>query len=632
MKKFAWLSIASLVLSSFAFATTQTTHYSLYKPNDGSTSWGSNIRDNFDVIDSQMFINSSDITGHLNDAVAAHAATAISTSVGGLTCTSAITVQEFLDCLDLAFGSVFGGNVVNTTSNQTVAGIKTWSSNAIFQNNVTISSLSTGVLHSTSGAISSSNIVDVDIDSAAAITRSKLASGTASHVIINNGSGVMSSEASLAISRGGTGQATATLGFDALSPMTALGDTIYGGASGTRTALAGNITSTKKFLTQTGNGSISAAPGWNTIIAADVPTLNQNTTGTALNVTGTVAIANGGTGQTSKAAGFDALSPMTAGGDLIYGGASGTGTRLANGSAGQVLQSNGTTVAPSWASVTTVDQSYEISNLTLTATVAANALTIAVKTKAGTDATGSDIVKVGFRNSTITTGTYAQRTITAALSMSVPSGTTIGTVSGNTENLFVYLIDNAGTPELAISANSFVEEGSTVNTTAVSGGASRSVVYSTTARTGVAIRLVGKIIISEATAGTWASSPTLIGLLPFIKGQFFSSANTYLRTETAAFSGNSSMTADCTASPCTLFGYSTGWITNVTRSATGTYSVNFATAVFSAAPICMVVVAGNGSASTAFISTVPTSSAVGVRTLTTIAADGGAYITCTGPR
>jgi hypothetical protein len=42
-------------------------------------------------------------------------------------------------------------------------------------------------------------------------------------------------------------------------------------------------------------------------------------------------------------------NPMTTGGDIIYGGASGVATRLANGSAGQVLQSNGTTLAPSWA-------------------------------------------------------------------------------------------------------------------------------------------------------------------------------------------------------------------------------------------------------------------------------------------
>lgn len=63
------------------------------------------------------------------------------------------------------------------------------------------------------------------------------------------------------------------------------------------------------------------------------------------------SIAGGGTGQTTKAAAFDALSPMTTGGDIIYGGASGTGTRLANGTNGQYLKSNGGSSAPSWSSL-----------------------------------------------------------------------------------------------------------------------------------------------------------------------------------------------------------------------------------------------------------------------------------------
>ena len=47
--------------------------------------------------------------------------------------------------------------------------------------------------------------------------------------------------------------------------------------------------------------------------------LTTSTTGTASNVTGTVAISNGGTGQTSQTAAFDALSPITTKGDLIVG-------------------------------------------------------------------------------------------------------------------------------------------------------------------------------------------------------------------------------------------------------------------------------------------------------------------------
>lgn len=42
-------------------------------------------------------------------------------------------------------------------------------------------------------------------------------------------------------------------------------------------------------------------------------------------------------------------NPMTTAADMLYASTGGAPTRLANGTAGQVLQSNGTTVAPSWA-------------------------------------------------------------------------------------------------------------------------------------------------------------------------------------------------------------------------------------------------------------------------------------------
>lgn len=41
-------------------------------------------------------------------------------------------------------------------------------------------------------------------------------------------------------------------------------------------------------------------------------------------------------------------NPMTTGGDIVYGSASGVATRLANGTSGQYLKSNGGTAAPSW--------------------------------------------------------------------------------------------------------------------------------------------------------------------------------------------------------------------------------------------------------------------------------------------
>lgn len=89
-----------------------------------------------------------------------------------------------------------------------------------------------------------------------------------------NGTIYISGGTDIPVTDGGTGASTAAAGFDNLSPMTTLGDTIYGGASGTRTRLTGNTTTTRKFLRQTGDGAASAAPAWDTLLAADTTDFN----------------------------------------------------------------------------------------------------------------------------------------------------------------------------------------------------------------------------------------------------------------------------------------------------------------------------------------------------------------------
>ena len=69
----------------------------------------------------------------------------------------------------------------------------------------------------------------------------------------------------LAIANGGTGQTTAAAAFNAINPMTTTGDMIYANGTNTATRLAGNTSSTVQYLTQTGNGTISAAPIWTSI-------------------------------------------------------------------------------------------------------------------------------------------------------------------------------------------------------------------------------------------------------------------------------------------------------------------------------------------------------------------------------
>jgi len=68
---------------------------------------------------------------------------------------------------------------------------------------------------------------------------------------------------------------------------------------------------TANYFLAAPNGS-AGAPTFRAVVAADIPTLNQNTTGTASNVTGTVAVANGGTGATSASAALTNLGAYAA--------------------------------------------------------------------------------------------------------------------------------------------------------------------------------------------------------------------------------------------------------------------------------------------------------------------------------
>ena len=84
--------------------------------------------------------------------------------------------------------------------------------------------------------------------------------------------------------------------------------------------------STGILLNTTGTGEPSIA------VAADFPTLNQNSTGTAGGLTTTLVVASGGTG----------LSTLTAN-NVILGNGANSVTFVAPGSKGFVLTSNGTT-------------------------------------------------------------------------------------------------------------------------------------------------------------------------------------------------------------------------------------------------------------------------------------------------
>lgn len=201
----------------------------------------------------------------------------------------------------------------------------------------------------------------------------------------------------IAINKGGTGQITAAAAFNALSPITTTGDMIYSPSGATSQRLA--IGSTGNVLTVASGVPTWAPPATaGTVTAVSVasangfagsssggatPALTLSTSITGIlqgNGTAISAISSTGTGNVVLASSPTLITPalgtpsalvgtnisgtgasFTAGtatniagglgGSIPYQTAVNTTALLANGSSGQVLTSNGTTLAPSWAPI-----------------------------------------------------------------------------------------------------------------------------------------------------------------------------------------------------------------------------------------------------------------------------------------
>ncbi len=140
----------------------------------------------------------------------------------------------------------------------------------------------------------------------------------------------------------------------------------------------------------------------------------------------------------------------------------------------------------------------------ISASVGSNALTIS-----------ASALTLDFRSTTLGSGTVTTVTGTPS-NLVISSGSTLGTVSAQQSRIVVIALNNAGTIELAavnISGGNQLDETNLISTTAEGGAGaadSASVIYSTTARTSVAYRVIGYIESTQSTAGTWATAPSTI--------------------------------------------------------------------------------------------------------------------------
>lgn len=233
----------------------------------------------------------------------------------------------------------------------------------------------------------------------------------------------------LAVSRGGTGAATTTANFVFAGPSSGspaaptfralttadIPALAYGSVSSVGLALPSIMTVSGSPVTSSGtltgtlttqavnaifagpSSGAAAAPTFRSLTTADIPALSYVTsvaatvpaflsiTGSPITSSGTLAIsysgtalpiANGGTGETTASAAFNALSPVTTTGDLIIGNGTNSATRLAIGANTYVLTSNGTTAT--WAAGGGGGSAYTRTTFTATAGQTAFTVTYAV--------------------------------------------------------------------------------------------------------------------------------------------------------------------------------------------------------------------------------------------------------------
>lgn len=152
-----------------------------------------------------------------------------------------------------------------------------------------------GAVAATNGGTGTTTVTTGDLlYGSASNTWSKLAAGAAYKSLVMNGSGTTPEWNAVALNQAGavSGALGETNGGTGQSTY-AIGDLLYSSASNTLAKLAGNTTTTKKYLTQTGTGSVSDAPAWGTVSASDVSGLGTMATQNANNVAITGGTING---------------------------------------------------------------------------------------------------------------------------------------------------------------------------------------------------------------------------------------------------------------------------------------------------------------------------------------------------
>jgi hypothetical protein len=327
----------------------------------------------------------------------------------------------------------------------------------------------------------------------------------------------------LAIAQGGTGQATASAAFNALSPITTTGDLIIGNGTNSATRLA--IGTSGYILTSNGTTATwAASTGGVTNFSAGTTGLtpSSSTTG-SITLAGTLVAANGGTGQSSYTVG-----------DILYASTTTALSKLADVATGSVLVSGGVGVAPSYSSsptlTGTVTSGFYVANGTITGSLSQGAYAygtlgysdvnllasftssvntynqkVLQNTNAGASASTNFIVSNNNGSATTFFGEFGMNSsgFTGTGAFSAPNAVYLDATSGDlaigttTANAIHFVVNNGATDAATISSSGVFSLGTALDTG--SGGTGLS---TTPANGQLLIGNASGYTLSTLTAGT----------------------------------------------------------------------------------------------------------------------------------
>lgn len=169
-------------------------------------------------------------------------------------------------------------------------------------------------------------------------------------------------------------------------------------------------------------------------------------------------------------------------------------------------------------------------NLQINATVSGNALTIAIKDRNGLDPSTASPVVVVFRDPTVANGGPVYGAITAANSVVVSNGSTLGTTNSVGFKVWIVLFNDAGTLRLGVINCLTASVGPPVNVniyplgqvplaSSTAEGGAGGADSTATFYTGTAVAAKAYVVLGYASwesglaaAGTWSAGPTRIQL------------------------------------------------------------------------------------------------------------------------